>query len=135
MEISSVFSPQYTKLLPLLDERSTRLVLAAEALAIGRGGKTFVSKASGVSRSTINIGISELNKSLSKPVNGPSTRIRKAGGYIMKAGVVGTVSVLDMPSININKEINLFEYINNVYEDFSLENYQPHPHIKAAVAS
>lgn len=80
MEIASVFSPQYTKLLPLLDERSTRLVLAAEALAIGRGGKTFVSKASGVSRSTINIGISELNKSLSKPVNGPSTRIRKAGG-------------------------------------------------------
>ncbi len=46
-------------------------------------------------------------------------RIRKAGGYIMKAGVAGTVSVLDMPSININQEINLFEYINNVYEEFA----------------
>jgi hypothetical protein len=41
-------------------------------------------------------------------------RIKKAGGYIMKAGLVGTVSVLDMPSINIKEEINLFEQLDKV---------------------
>ncbi len=41
-------------------------------------------------------------------------RIKKNGGYIMKAGLVGTVSVLDMPSINIKEEINLFEQLDKV---------------------
>jgi len=37
-----------------------------------------------------------------------------------------------LPSMKINPEIkNIFEF---KYEDFSLENYDPHPHIKASVA-
>lgn len=72
--------PQYDKLLPLLDERSIRLVLASDALSIGRGGKVLVSKASGVSRSTIDIGIAELNQSgLSLPA-APFVRVRRLGG-------------------------------------------------------
>jgi thymidylate synthase len=34
--------------------------------------------------------------------------------------------------MKINPEVkDIFEFI---YEDFTLENYDPHPHIKAAVA-
>lgn len=37
-----------------------------------------------------------------------------------------------LPTIKINPSVkNIFEF---KYDDFSLENYQPHPHIKAAVA-
>lgn len=79
MEIRSTFRPEYSKLLPLLDERSARLVLASDALAIGRGGKSFVSKASGVSRSTIDIGILELSEVLPS-ANTSLSRIRKVGG-------------------------------------------------------
>lgn len=38
----------------------------------------------------------------------------------------------DLPTMKINPEVNdIFEF---KYEDFTLENYDPHPHIKAAVA-
>jgi thymidylate synthase len=37
-----------------------------------------------------------------------------------------------LPTMKINPEVkNIFEF---KYEDFTLENYDPHPHIKAAVA-
>jgi Rhodopirellula transposase DDE domain len=73
-------TPQYSQLLPHLDERSIRLVLASDALSLGRGGKVLVSKASGVSRSTIDIGISELYKPVVGAEFGVMPRIRKAGG-------------------------------------------------------
>ncbi len=74
------FKPQYDKLLPLLDERSIRLILASNALSIGRGGKTLVSKASGVSRSTIDIGVAELNQSTLDSNNPHLIKVRKSGG-------------------------------------------------------
>lgn len=74
-------APQYRQLLPHLDERSTRLVLASDALSLGRGGKALVSKASGVSRSTIDIGIIELkNPIVHDSFAAASQRIRKVGG-------------------------------------------------------
>ena len=37
-----------------------------------------------------------------------------------------------LPLMKINPEVkNIFEF---KYDDFSLENYDPHPHIKGAVA-
>jgi thymidylate synthase len=37
-----------------------------------------------------------------------------------------------LPTMKINPEVkDLFEF---KFEDFTLENYDPHPHIKAAVA-
>jgi thymidylate synthase len=37
-----------------------------------------------------------------------------------------------LPTMKINPEVkNIFEF---KYEDFTLENYNPHPHIKAKVA-
>jgi len=43
-----------------LDEKSKRLWCANEALAIGWGGVSHVSKATGISRTTITTGIKEL---------------------------------------------------------------------------
>jgi len=38
----------------------------------------------------------------------------------------------DLPTMKINPEVK--DIFNFKYEDFTLENYDPHPHIKAAVA-
>ena len=51
---------KYTAVLLDLDERGTRRWAAAEAMSLGWGGMTAVSKATGLSRSTIQIGIAEL---------------------------------------------------------------------------
>ena len=57
-----------------LDEHARRMVAAAEAVRIGRGGVSQVSRACGLSRVTITKGIRELNES---PL--PEGRIRRAG--------------------------------------------------------
>jgi hypothetical protein len=59
-----------------LDERGRRLFVANEALALGYGGVTAASIATGVARSTINRGIAELRAG--RPDQGP--RIRQPGG-------------------------------------------------------
>jgi hypothetical protein len=59
-----------------LDERGRRLFVANEALALGYGGITAASMATGVARSTINRGIAELRAG--RPDQGP--RIRRPGG-------------------------------------------------------
>jgi len=61
---------------PALDERSRRLVFAAEARALGRGGIAKVHRATGIARSTIWRGIAELHA----PGPKESTRIRRPGG-------------------------------------------------------
>jgi DNA-binding phage protein len=63
-------------MLPILDERSRRLFVAAEARSLGRGGITAVARASGMSRVTIRQGIAEL-ASAATPGAG---RIRRCGG-------------------------------------------------------
>src|SRR4051812_713736 len=51
---------KYTSLEPVLDERARRLWAAAEARAIGWGGISQVSEATGLSRITIKAGLAEL---------------------------------------------------------------------------
>jgi len=68
---------KFSALRGVLNERSRRLVAAAEAQALGHGGIAWVAKASGVSRSTISRGLKEL-RSDGDPVD-PS-RIRRPGG-------------------------------------------------------
>jgi transposase len=67
-----------TSTLPLLDERQRRLYLANEARAIGYGGVSQVSRASGVSRPTIIRGLREASAEGYEPEN--TDRCRKAGG-------------------------------------------------------
>lgn len=64
-------------ILPYLNERQRRLLLAAEARALGRGGVSLVANAAMVSRPTIHKGLSEL-------ANGPEVtetvaRVRRPG--------------------------------------------------------
>ena len=60
-----------------LDERLRRCVAAAEAETIGRGGISVVSRATGVSRRAIRVGIAELKTPKRKRLMG---RVRKPGG-------------------------------------------------------
>ena len=67
----------YEKLAPVVGEHVRRLVVAAEALAIGRGGQAAVARATGVSRMTIRQGMRELRQ----PDQGTEKgRIRRVGG-------------------------------------------------------
>jgi len=77
MEIDErVLAAKFEVILPHLDERQRRLLLAAEARSLGHGGVSLVSRASGVSRVTVTAGVSELEAGL-EPSPG---RARRAGG-------------------------------------------------------
>jgi hypothetical protein len=66
---------------PVLDERGRRWFAASEAQALGWGGVSFVEKAIGVARSTINRGIEELKNTV--PV---IKKQRRPGGGRKKNG-------------------------------------------------
>ncbi len=59
---------------PLLDERQRRLLMAALADALGRGGQARVAEAAGVSRNTVIAGARDLAEGA-----GPSARVRRPG--------------------------------------------------------
>ncbi len=73
---------RFTALAAILDERSRRLLVAAESAAIGRGGISAVSTATGVSRPVIRKGMAELKQAVSAP---PVGRVRRPGGGRKKA--------------------------------------------------
>ncbi len=73
----SALKRKFSVLTPRLNERSRRLVAAAEAQALGRGGIGLVAKASGLSAATIARGLKELQGD--RPPLDPS-RIRQPGG-------------------------------------------------------
>jgi hypothetical protein len=64
---------RYRSLSPSLDERQLRLWAASEAKAVGYGGISLVAKLSGLARSTIHAGVTELESPSA------SDRIRKPG--------------------------------------------------------
>jgi transposase len=75
MEEESAIQRRYEILRPLLDERARRLVLAAEAVALGHGGIAAVARATGASRPKITRGIAEI--AAGTPL--PKGRIRRSG--------------------------------------------------------
>jgi transposase len=77
----AAIAARYEALKPVLDERTRRLVAAAESQAIGRGGISSVSKATGISRPVIRQGIAELKD----PARLAPGRIRREGGGRKKA--------------------------------------------------
>jgi hypothetical protein len=66
---------KFAVLKPHLNERQWRLVLAAEAEAIGRGGITLVARLSGASRTTVQAGVAEIRSGVE-----PDGRVRAPGG-------------------------------------------------------
>ena len=67
---------RFTALEQVLDEKSRRLLVAAESKAWGRGGISVVSKATGVSRQVIRQGLKELEQAPPHAMG----RIRRPGG-------------------------------------------------------
>src|SRR5258708_4753143 len=75
-EREAVIKQRYERVAPTLNERTRRLVAASEAMTIGRGGISAVSRATGLSRQVISQGIKELQDE-ERTREG---RIRRKGG-------------------------------------------------------
>ena len=73
--VREALAAKFTVVLPHLDERQRRLLLGAEAAALGRGGVAAVALAAGVSAPTVTKGLAEVRAG--EP---PSGRVRAAGG-------------------------------------------------------
>jgi transposase len=80
MEQELAIEAKYQALCGRLDESTLRLWAATEARSLGRGGVTLVAKATGLSRTTIHAGLSELNAPVSAGEQGVQLRARAAGG-------------------------------------------------------
>src|SRR6478752_3657947 len=74
-DMISVLRAKFEAVLPHLDERQQRLVLAGEARSLGHGGIAAVALASGASRSRISAGVAELESG-----QAPLGRVRRDGG-------------------------------------------------------
>src|SRR5205809_3432316 len=79
----------------VLDERSRRLLAAAESKVWGSGGISTVSQATGVSRQVIRLGLKEL----SQPAAHPPGRIRRPGGGRKKAKHKDPALVADLEKL------------------------------------
>jgi transposase len=71
----AVLRAKFEAVLPHLDERGQRLVMAADARSLGHGGIAAVAQATGASRSRISAGVAELESG-----QAPLGRVRRAGG-------------------------------------------------------
>lgn len=97
MQTDVLLKEKYELLLPLLNEKETRIVLAADAKSLGRGGLSKVAKLSGMSRVTLNAGLQDLT---SKKENETlKARSRRSGGGRKKA---------------IEKDIDLAQVIEDI---------------------
>jgi transposase len=76
VEKADAILARFEALNPSLDERSRRLLAAAEAQAVGRGGVSLVSRVTGIARSTIGRGLAELREKTSPGAG----RMRRPGG-------------------------------------------------------
>src|ERR1700676_4886576 len=72
---------RYREMAPVLNEQSRRRFVALEALALGRGGGSLMSRTIGPARSTNYHGLSDVCHNVSAPPG----RIRKEGGGRKKA--------------------------------------------------
>src|SRR5260370_17226966 len=95
MDALAAVRQRFTALEQVLDERSRRLLVAAESRALGPGGISAVSKVTGVSRQVIRQGLRELEQSRTAPVG----RIRRPGGGQKKAREKDPTLVADLEKL------------------------------------
>ena len=74
-ETRQVLAAKFQVIFPHLDERQRRLLLGAEARALGHGGIRLVARAAGVREATVALGVDELDSGA-----GPLGRARRPGG-------------------------------------------------------
>src|SRR5918996_696331 len=82
VDVEASLRAKFESVLPHLDERSARLVLAGEARSLGHGGIAAVARASGASRSRVQQGVAELESGAE-----PLGRVRRRGGGRKPAAV------------------------------------------------
>ena len=75
MNEQATLASKLALILPHLNERQRRLVLGAEARALGHGGVSMVARAAQVSRTTVHAALAELDTAVPD-----SERSRKPGG-------------------------------------------------------
>ncbi len=95
MDDSAGVRDRFKSLESVLDERSRRLLAAAESKAWGPGGISVVSRATGVSRQVIRQGLKELSQAPADPVG----RIRRPGGGRKKAKQKDPTLVADLEKL------------------------------------
>ncbi len=83
MVTREMLTAKFETILPHLDERQRRLLLGAEARALGHGGIRLVARAAGVREATVAAGADELEAG-----EEPLGRARRAGGGRKRAGEV-----------------------------------------------
>ena len=86
---------RFAALKKVLDEKSRRLLVAAESKALGPGGISAVSQVTGVSRQVIRQGLEELGQAHSHPAG----RIRRPGGGRKKAEQKDPTLVADLEKL------------------------------------
>jgi transposase len=74
------YESKINTMMPLLNEKQKRIYLASEAIAIGRGGVTEVSRISGISRSVITAGIKDINDGNAEFLSADAPIRRKGAG-------------------------------------------------------
>src|SRR6201997_3919547 len=70
-----MLAAKFEVIFPHLDERQRRLLVGAEARALGRGGIRLVARAAGVREATVSLGVDELDSGAE-----PLGRARRPGG-------------------------------------------------------
>src|SRR3954465_8165625 len=81
MDAVAQLKAKYEPLQPLLNERQRRVWAATEALALGRGGITWVAQATGLSRMRVRAGVGELRRLQGqRPQALAPDRVRRVGG-------------------------------------------------------
>jgi hypothetical protein len=78
-----VLAAKFAAIFPHLDERQRRLLMGAEARALGRGGIRLVARAAGVREATVSLGAGELDSGAE-----PLGRARRPGGGRKRAADV-----------------------------------------------
>jgi len=82
-EAGQVLAAKFAAIFPHLDERQRRLLMGAEARALGRGGIRLVARAAGVREATVSLGVDELDSGAE-----PLGRARRPGGGRKRASEV-----------------------------------------------
>ena len=95
MADTSAITARYEALESVLDERSRRLLAAAESQTAGKGGISIVAKAIGISRPVIRQGIAELKD----PTTLAPGRVRKEGGGRKRASDKDSSLKADLESL------------------------------------
>ena len=83
---------RYREMAPVLNEQSLRRFVALEAQALGRGGVSLMARISGLARSTIYHGLSDIRDNVSAPPG----RVRKQGGGRKKKSSQDPTLVADL---------------------------------------